>query len=248
MREFEKALYEGMLVAFGRVLSKYNAFAQGAVLREVGKELTEYLGERGFAIDEHGDPGDLKRMIELFVANGFAREVELTETERGPDFVWHGLYGADAYRRLHEEIANPFLACPLNLCLQYVAGRNRIDVELLEKEFDLEHDVVRSRYALTPRTSDDAPAFDPLVIENARLLEIANDRADRLEKAMREIKTLRGILSICVNCKRVRDDRGEWQPIEVYVRDRSDANFSHGYCPDCAREVMSTLDETIATD
>lgn len=55
----------------------------------------------------------------------------------------------------------------------------------------------------------------------------------KLEQALAEIKTLRGILPICSHCKRVRDDTGYWQQVEVYVRDRSYAEFSHSICPTC---------------
>jgi hypothetical protein len=56
---------------------------------------------------------------------------------------------------------------------------------------------------------------------------------ENLEKAMRENKTLNGLLPICCHCKKIRDDQGYWQQVEVYVRDRSGADFSHSICPDC---------------
>ena len=55
----------------------------------------------------------------------------------------------------------------------------------------------------------------------------------RLQQALAEIRTLRGILPVCGYCKRVRTDVGEWQSLERYVSERTDANFSHGICPDC---------------
>lgn len=62
-----------------------------------------------------------------------------------------------------------------------------------------------------------------------------------LKKAMDEIKILKGLIPICAKCKKVRDDAGYWQHIEVYVRERSDAEFSHGICPDCAKELYPGL-------
>ena len=56
-----------------------------------------------------------------------------------------------------------------------------------------------------------------------------------LGKALSEVKTLSGLLPICSSCKKVRDDTGYWNQIESYIRDRSDVQFSHGICPDCAR-------------
>src|SRR3990172_5663919 len=54
-----------------------------------------------------------------------------------------------------------------------------------------------------------------------------------LARSAREIKTLRGFLPICANCKKIRDDKGSWTQIETYISERSDAEFSHGLCPEC---------------
>ncbi|MCP3943703.1 MAG: HAMP domain-containing protein [Desulfobacteraceae bacterium] len=56
----------------------------------------------------------------------------------------------------------------------------------------------------------------------------------KLEHALNEIKTLSGLLPICANCKKVRDDKGYWNQIESYIQQHSEAKFSHGMCPECA--------------
>jgi PAS domain S-box-containing protein len=61
----------------------------------------------------------------------------------------------------------------------------------------------------------------------------------KLQEALDNIKTLKGLLPICANCKKIRDDEGYWNQIEAYIKDRSDAEFSHGICPDCAKKVYS---------
>jgi PAS domain S-box-containing protein len=58
-----------------------------------------------------------------------------------------------------------------------------------------------------------------------------------LQNALANIKTLRGLLPICASCKKIRDDLGYWSQIEAYVQAHSDAVFSHGICPDCARRL-----------
>jgi hypothetical protein len=58
-----------------------------------------------------------------------------------------------------------------------------------------------------------------------------------LREALTNIKTLKGLLPICASCKNVRDDKGYWQQIEAYVSEHSDAEFSHGICPDCAEKL-----------
>jgi PAS domain S-box-containing protein len=57
----------------------------------------------------------------------------------------------------------------------------------------------------------------------------------KLQAALTEIKTLHGLLPICANCKCIRDDEGYWIRIESYIESRSDAQFSHGICPECAK-------------
>ncbi|MBF0211076.1 MAG: hypothetical protein HQK68_09345 [Desulfamplus sp.] len=60
-----------------------------------------------------------------------------------------------------------------------------------------------------------------------------------LEKAYSEIKTLSGIIPICMHCKEVRDDQGYWNRVEEYITKHSSAQFSHGICPDCMKKYYS---------
>lgn len=59
-----------------------------------------------------------------------------------------------------------------------------------------------------------------------------------LERLLAEVKTLGGMLPICSHCKKIRDDKGYWNQIEAYLNEHTDAEFTHGICPDCAREVF----------
>lgn len=58
-----------------------------------------------------------------------------------------------------------------------------------------------------------------------------------LHTALDKVKLLSGFLPICASCKKIRDDKGYWQQIESYIRDHSEAEFSHGICPDCAHKL-----------
>ncbi len=58
-----------------------------------------------------------------------------------------------------------------------------------------------------------------------------------LTEAMAEVKTLSGLLPICASCKKIRDDKGYWNQIEEYIRDHSEAEFSHSICPECAKKL-----------
>jgi PAS domain S-box-containing protein len=62
---------------------------------------------------------------------------------------------------------------------------------------------------------------------------------DKLLHAMKEIKTLSGLLPICSSCKKIRDDKGYWNQIESYISQNSAAKFSHGMCPECSDEFYS---------
>jgi hypothetical protein len=53
----------------------------------------------------------------------------------------------------------------------------------------------------------------------------------------KQMKYLEGILPVCASCKKIRDDKGAWKAIESYVKERSDAEFSHGICPECAEKL-----------
>lgn len=61
----------------------------------------------------------------------------------------------------------------------------------------------------------------------------------QLHKALTDVKTLSGFLPICSSCKKIRDDDGYWNQIEKYIQEHSDAEFSHGLCPDCVTELYS---------
>ena len=62
-----------------------------------------------------------------------------------------------------------------------------------------------------------------------------------LQQAQDEVKRLRGILPICASCKKIRD--GSWNQIEPYIREHSEAEFSHSICPECAKELYPEIYE-----
>jgi len=72
------------------------------------------------------------------------------------------------------------------------------------------------------------------ITESKKAEEEREKLISQLQEALDNIKTLKGLLPICANCKKIRDDKGYWNQIEAYIRDRSDAEFSHSICPECA--------------
>lgn len=79
-----------------------------------------------------------------------------------------------------------------------------------------------------------------LLRERAQLVE-------DLKLALERVRTLHGLIPICAHCKRVRDDQGYWEQVETYIRDRSEATFSHGICPECIRQFHSEMNRPRTT-
>lgn len=74
-----------------------------------------------------------------------------------------------------------------------------------------------------------------------RILDLQNNLAGRvseLERAMAGVKQLQGLLPICCYCKKIRDDQNYWQQVEGYISRHSEAQFSHGVCPDCFEKIV----------
>src|SRR5437588_552910 len=76
---------------------------------------------------------------------------------------------------------------------------------------------------------------------------VARDRTEdekdhalqELKAALANIRTLEGLLPICLSCKKIQDQRGNWQPFEYYVRAHSEAKVTHKICPDCSRAISA---------
>jgi hypothetical protein len=59
----------------------------------------------------------------------------------------------------------------------------------------------------------------------------------QLKDALAKVKIMSGLLPICASCKKIRDDKGYWNQIEKYIQERSDVDFSHSICPECAKKL-----------
>ena len=85
-------------------------------------------------------------------------------------------------------------------------------------------------------------------IEKSHLLRTIRRQQDEKDKLIRElrealddVKTLRGFIPMCANCKQIRNDKGFWQQVEDYLAAHSNAQFSHGICPECIEKLYPTL-------
>jgi hypothetical protein len=80
-------------------------------------------------------------------------------------------------------------------------------------------------------------------MEERKIAQIEKEKLIvELKHALHKVKTLSGLLPICASCKKIRDDQGYWNQIESYIQIRSDAEFSHSICPDCAKKLYPDID------
>ena len=149
------------------------------------------------------------------------------------DWMMPGLDGLEVVRRIRAKPTSrpPYLILltardsKVDLVTGLQAGAN----DYVSKPFDPRE--LMARVAVGQRMID--------------LQDMLAARIEELRRALEEIKTLRGILPICANCKKIRDDQGYWQQVEVYVHDHTDAQFSHGICPECIRKLYPDMIEEL---
>ena len=95
------------------------------------------------------------------------------------------------------------------------------------------------------RDAKGKPLFGLAMIEDISQRWLLNQERERLivqlKEALASVKTLSGLLPMCAWCKRIRDDEGSWTEVEHYVRRETDADFTHGICPDCQDQVRRDL-------
>lgn len=131
--------------------------------------------------------------------------------------------------------------------LPYILGALKGEIQIFERPIVLPNGEVRE--AIATYTPDvwggvvrgfwvHVADVTPLKEREAALERALRER----DEALAELQTLRGLLSICASCKNIRDQDGQWQPIEKYIRDRTEARFSHGICPKCFPKLYPDID------
>jgi hypothetical protein len=103
---------------------------------------------------------------------------------------------------------------------------------LQQRNRELEHLVAQ-------RTTELATSNQSLLALNDKHATVIED----LRATLAEVRTLRGLIPICMHCKKIRDDSGFWNQLEAYISVHSEARFSHGYCPECAAEAKKQFAE-----
>ena len=83
--------------------------------------------------------------------------------------------------------------------------------------------------------------------ERRRTEALLREKNDELTRALGDVKTLRGMLPICSSCKKIRDDQNYWHQVESYLVARTEASFTHGICPDCAKRYFPQVEPKTKT-
>lgn len=101
-------------------------------------------------------------------------------------------------------------------------------------------------YLVKPFAERELRANIEMAIYKHRLEDELRRAKEAAERALAEVKQLRGLLPICGYCKKVRDDQDYWHEVEAYITARSDVQFSHGICPPCLKSQLEMLAEAKA--
>jgi DNA-binding response OmpR family regulator len=162
------------------------------------------------------------------------------------DIIMPDLDGFATCRRLKNEtqtrdIPVIFLTA-LTDTIDKVEGFKAGAVDYITKPFQQAEVLARLETHLTIRTLQKSLQqknqwLQQEINERKRVEEERERLVVELQEALAQVKTLSGILPICAHCKKIRKDENYWQQIEGYIRDHSEAEFSHGICPDCMKEL-----------
>jgi CheY-like chemotaxis protein len=142
------------------------------------------------------------------------------------DWMMPVLDGIEICRR--ERAANH--ALPAYIILLTARGRNQDIVKGLDAGAD--------DYMTKPFYREELRARVRVGVRILQLQTSLAGRVGELERAMAGVKQLQGLLPICSYCKMIRDDQNYWQQVEGYISKHSEAQFSHGICPDCYEKIV----------
>lgn len=232
-----------------------------AALAEFEKALAirERLNDRRGVAGTLGNIGDVQRRLDrpdLAVA-ALTRAVAIADEIRAPVLqieIYQHLAAAEAsranfraaydwhekYATLKDRTFNQQNSDRLNrLNAAYEATQREQQIRLLNKEAELQQARLQRLQIMGGAGALLLIALLVLYTHRRRSERRYRRQAAKLQEAIDTAKTLRGLLPICASCKKIRDDRGAWQPMESYISARSDADFTHGYCPTCSDEIIN---------
>ena len=119
-------------------------------------------------------------------------------------------------------------------------ARVQTHVEMHRLHLQLEHQAAQLQSANEQLQAEIAERKKTEIV----LLESTKEREKlivELQSALENVKTLQGLLPICANCKKIRDDKGFWNQVEGYIQEHTNAVFSHGICPECYEKLYGDI-------
>ena len=180
-----------------------------------------------YALDEHEQDYDV-----IEVSDGQSALSTLQE-ENSPSIAildWNmpGLDGPDICRIIRKEEKETDCHNPKYLILLTI--RNESD-EVAKALMNGAND-----HMVKPFHFEELQARVAVGTRVVELQQLLGKRVKELEEAAKKIKTLEGLIPICMHCHKIKNDQKQWQKLEAYIHQHSDARFSHGLCPDCVKE------------
>ena len=152
------------------------------------------------------------------------------------DWVMPGIEGPEIVRRLRQRPPeNPYYAIIITSRSNKNSAAGALDVgadDFIWKPFD--NNELRARVSVGYRT-------------NCLQLALSEHIRD-LSQALARVKHLEGIIPICMYCKKIRDDHNDWNQLEKYISEHSEALFSHGACPECLEKQMKIIGDMKGSD
>ncbi|MEW6715132.1 MAG: HAMP domain-containing protein, partial [Nitrospirota bacterium] len=125
-------------------------------------------------------------------------------------------------------------------------GFNEMLIQIQRRDSELEAHRKNLEELVESRTGELKTANEQLQRE-LTVRKLADEEREtlinELKKAFANIKTLSAMLPICASCKKIRDDKGYWKQVEVYITEHTDTLFSHGMCPECEKKAYAELEK-----
>jgi len=209
----------------------------------------------------------LKLLTDLLIAEGYqVRPANSGELALGfvaafrPDLIlldlrMPGMDGFEVLRRLKaQELSRDIPVIVLSAVTETerrVEGLKLGAVDFVHKPFQREEllarvqlhtELARARSRLVQQAADLKETNKQLQIEIVERKHVEEDLRLAKQATLSRVKRLEGLLSICMQCKKIRTENNDWHQLEQYIGEHSDAVFSHGLCPDCLEKAMKKLD------
>jgi len=163
------------------------------------------------------------------------------EAERLLGWTSAELVGRDLHAQIHHR--RPDGTCyPVEECPSVEVLRTGVR-QLVEQDayYCKDGSLLPISYVTAPVWEGDRVIASVIAFQDITMRQMFEEERERLigqlKEALDNVRKLEGILPICASCKRIRDDKGDWNQMEAYIHDHSEAEFSHGICPECAKKI-----------